>query len=76
MSSQTAIYAAKLKRAEAAMHATAQNATRRTKVVMRNVHPYITAAVHHFAKVVVAPAAVYVTLIIQILAASPTEGLV
>ena len=73
---QTAIYAASLKRAEAAMHATAQNATRRTRAVMRNVHPYIIAAVHHFAKVVVAHAAVYVTLIIQILAASPTGGLV
>ena len=58
------------------MHAIAQNAIRRTKVVMRNVHLFIIAVVHHFAKVVVAPAAVYVTLIIRILVASPTGGLV
>ena len=76
MSYQTVTYVAVRRKAGAATLASAKAATRHTKLVMRNVHPSIIAAVHQFAKVAVTLADVYATVIIRILAASPTGKLV
>ena len=72
---QTVTYVAVHKRTEAATLANARAAIRHTKLVMRNVHPSIIDAVRRFARVAVALAGVSATVIIRILAASPSGKL-
>ena len=76
MSYQTVTYVAVRRKAGAATLASAKAAIRHTKLVMRNVHPSIIDAVHRFARVAVALADVSATVIIRILAASPTGKIV
>ena len=75
MSYQTVTYVAVHKRTGAATLANAKAAIRHMKLVMRDVHLSTIDAVRRFARVAAALAGVSATVIIRIIAASPTGKL-